>query len=420
MKKALLIALFVPVCLALAACFGEEPANAEADIEAVSLHLDDPESVFYHEYDTMQTVSSVSDSLGFLARSKAPVGAYPLTLTLTAGATVEILSEGQWADFQNGSTVDFSGEQVHSFRVTSEDRAWQREYKICVKLDPSSTEAGLVLTFDFNGNFALSNPEKTEDDKQVYYVWTETDETNIAELFGDESWKCGNPGFKLSKSSAKPMEYPTIPVRSGGPDGTDCVKMETMDTGAFGKMVNMLIAAGSFFNGYFDVANALKDARKATQFGLPFKHKPLSMSVWMKCEMGDTFQDKAGNTVEGVVDEPDAYLVLYRNQDEDGNQVLLDGDDVLSSPYIVGLARLPHNYNADGTDLVSGSPIHGVTSEWQEFILEMEYTAEVDQDLLESNGYSLVIGFASSWQGAYFIGAPGSKLWIDNVTVTCE
>ncbi len=405
----------------MASCFGDEPLNAECDIEAVSVHLDDPESVFYHEYDTLITVSSVSDSIGFLARSKATVGSLPLTIRATEGATVRIIGEsGEAEAFVNGTEVDFSDGRVQRFIVTSEDGVWSREYRICVEKDKSSAAAGLTLTFNFNGNYALSDDTKTEDDKGCYYIWTETDEDNVNNLFGSESWKCGNPGFKLSKSSAKPMEYPSVPVREGGPDGSDCVKLETMDTGSFGKMVNMLIASGSLFTGYFDVANALKDARKATQFGLPFKHKPLSMTVWLRCEMGDTYQDKAGDAVSGVVDEPDAYIILYRNQDEDGNQVLLDGDDVLTSPYIVGLGRLPHNYAADGSDLVGNSPIHGVTSEWQEFTLEVEYTDEIDQNLLESNGYSLVIGFASSWQGAYFTGAVGSKLWIDNVTVTCE
>ncbi len=406
----------------MASCFGEEPLNTECDIETVSVHVDNPVSVFYHDYDTLQTVSSVADSVGFLARHRAQVSYLPLTLTVTDGATVYILDEGgEWTLFQNGSPVDFADEAVRRFRVVSQNKAWSREYKICIEKDKGDSDADeLVLTFDFNGNYALCDPTKTDDDQNVYYVWTETDETSVAELFLGDPWQNGNPGFRLCMSSAKPMEYPTIPVVGGGPDGSDCVKMETKDAGPFGRMVSMLIASGSMFNGDFDVTNALKDARKATLFGLPFKHKPVNFKVWMKCQMGSDFWDKKGNTIEGVVDEPDAYVVVYRNQDEQGNQVWLDGDSVLSSKHIIGMARLPHRYDANGEFTLTDDPIHGVTEEWQLFDMDVEYTIEPDEEILANNGYSMIVGFSSSVRGAYFEGAVGSKLWIDNVVITCE
>ena len=44
----------------------DEPLNAECDIEAVSLHFEEPERLMYHDYDTLQTVPSVVDSVSFL------------------------------------------------------------------------------------------------------------------------------------------------------------------------------------------------------------------------------------------------------------------------------------------------------------------------------------------------------------------
>lgn len=413
--------------LLLTGCIAEEPHNAECDIEVAALHVTDAEALFYHDYDTLQTVSSVTDSIGFLVRRKAVVGSIPVSLKVTSGATVLLYDGTQWQPFSNGTSVDFSGAQVRLFRVTSQDRAWHRTYKMALVPDASSSSSELTISLDFNGNYALNDPSKTVNDAGVYYVWAETDPTNVAEFFGDESWKCGNPGFRLSRSSAKPMEYPTVPVAGGGPDGSDCVKLETMDTGPFGRMVNMRIASGSLFTGYFDVGNALKNARKATQFGLPFKHKPTRMTAWLKFEPGTTYQDKDGKAVDGVVDEPDAYLVIYRNQDAQGGQVLLDGDNVLTSEHIVGMARLPHNYIyehvGDRTvrrDQLSNTPVHGLTGEWKEVVLDVEYTTPLDAETLANNGYSMVIGFASSWQGAYFTGAIGTKLWIDKVKIVCE
>lgn len=410
----------------MASC-SEEPLNAECDIEVASVHVDDPESIFYHAFDTLQTVSSVSDSIGFFVRPGVQIASLPLTLTVTPGATIFMNDGGSLVPFVNGSLVDFSGDQMHNFRIVSEDKAWSRDYKIGVVHDVDPSFGHKFYTFTFDGNYALNDPSKTVNDRGCYFVWTETDSLNVADIFGVEPWKCGNPGFKLSKSSAKPMEYPSIPLIGGGPDGSDCVKLETMGTGSFGVMVDMRMAAGSLFTGEFDVANALKDALKATRFGVPFKHKPIKFAVDLRFELGEFFQDKKGNKVEDVIDEPDAYVVVYRNQDEQGNEVMLDGNDVLINKYIVGMARLPHNYyyeEVDGRtirrDLVGNNPIHGVTSEWQHFEMDIEYTQEIDPEVLANNGYNLIISFSSSWQGAYFRGAIGNKLFIDNITLECE
>lgn len=403
MSKTSLLA-FVAIPLLLASCIAKEKENTECDIEAVSLHLESPTDYFYHEYDTMQTVISTGTEIVFTIRNYANIQSVPTTLRVTSGATVYIKDvNGVEELFLNGSSIDFSDEKVYHFRVVSEDKAWSRDYSISVVHDTPS-EGNLTMGFE---TYALDASGK-------YYVWEAPD------VFTDAQWKNGNPGFKISKSSAKPMEYPSTPVAGGGPDGSDCVKLETCDTGPFGKMVNMRLASGSMFNGIFDVSNALKDALKATQFGTPFMHKPVLLRAWLRYEVGSVYQDRDANPVEGIVDEPDVYFVFYRNEDEEGNKVQLDGNDVLTNPYIVGLGRLPHRYNSDGTDQLSGDPIHGVTTEWQEVTIPIEYKSEVDATILENKGYSLVISFASSWQGGEFKGAIGSKLFVDNVQLFCE
>ena len=417
MKKIFgLTTLLAAALLGMSSC-SEEPLNAECDIESVSLHLDEPGKYFYHDYDTLQTVPSTADSIGFVIRSYENVGALPVTLKITPGAKAYVLgADGAETPFRNGQMLDFSDEQVQRIRVVSEDGNWNRLYRLCVMHDVPSEGN---MTFDFN-DYALDASGK-------YYVWNITDENAVNGLFGggEATWKNGNPGFKLSKSSAKPMEYPSTPVIGGGPDGSDCVKLETMDTGAFGNMVNMRMAAGSMFLGEFDVANALKDALKATRFGLPFKHKPVKFSVWLKYEQSSKFfQDKMGKPMDGIIDEPDAYIVVYRNQDEDGNRVMLDGNDVLTNKHIVGMARLPHHTYLDEEgirrDQIGNDPIHGLTNEWQKVEMDIEYTEELDPEVLANNGYSLIIGFACSWQGAYFKGSIGNKLYIDNINVVCE
>lgn len=384
----------------LVSCIRDELLNTECDIEAVSVHVDSPETLFYHDYDTMQTVSSVADSVVFLVRYGASVDSVLLTLMISPRACAYLIEQGQEKPFHNGEKVDFSAEKSQSFVIVSEDGAWRRKYIVRFVQDVPSTLGHMFMHFDFE-QYGL-------DANSRYYVWSETDTNAVAHLFaGDVTWKNGNPGFRLSRSSALPMEYPSTPVECGGPDGSDCVKLETKDTGPFGRMVNMRLASGSMFIGEFDVANALKDALAATLFGMPFKHKPIKVSAWLKFECGPTYQDRNAVPVEGEVDQPDVYAVMFRNQDVLGNEVRLNGADVLTNPHIVGQARLPH-------------PAHGLTAEWQFVELDMEYSEELDSTLLENNGYSFTVSFASSWHGGEFEGAIGNTLYVDGVTVECE
>lgn len=390
----------------MTSCISEEPLNMECDIEQAQLLPSDVSSLFYHDFDAHVSVPSTSDSICFVAKPHASVGQIPLQLTLTPGARA--YRAGESTPWQNGTALDFSHGQEQRFRVVSEDGEWERQYRIMVRNEKATTTQTLHFSFD---DYALNSAGK-------YYEWQA--EGEAANIWLDGKWKNGNPGYSIPRTSAQPMEYPSVPVPGGGPDGSDCVKLETCDTGSFGAMVNMRIASGSMFNGIFDLTYALKDALVATRFGSPFKHKPVRVSCWLKFEPGERFQDKRAQTVEGVVDEPDFYAGIYRNTDAEGNAYMLNGYDVITSPQIVGFARIPHHYTADGADQLSGEPIHGITGEWQKVTLELQYNEELDPVLLENNGYSLYIGFSSSWQGAYFQGAVGSKLWIDELEVECE
>jgi len=408
MRKSVLLP--ISLCLlSLCSCIGEEPLNSECDIETASVHVENPTGIFHHSYDTLKVVDSASDKIEFIIRSQENVALLPLTLKITAGATAFIReSDGSFAEFRNGSLVDFADEKVQIFKIISEDKQWNRTYSIFFKHDVPT-----------EGDFSIGFETYKLDATGKFYEWPITD-ANAANVFPDGKWKNGNPGFKLCKSSAKPMEYPSIPLANDGPGGTACVKLETKDTGAFGNMVNMKLASGSMFNGIFDVGNALKDPLKATRFGAPFRHKPVKMTAWLRFEQGPVFQDKLGKPVEGIVDEPDVYVVFYRNQDEAGNEVVIDGNDMLTNPHIVALGRLPHNLNEDGSDKLCDTPIHGLTSEWQLVEIPLLYKKEVNQTILANKGYSLAMSFASSWQGGKFMGAVGNKLFIGNVSLYCD
>ena len=87
MNKTSIVAL-VAVPLLMLSCIKAEQANTECDIEAVSLHFESPTGIFYHEYDTMQTVISSETDIVFIVRSYANVHSVPLTLRVTEGASI--------------------------------------------------------------------------------------------------------------------------------------------------------------------------------------------------------------------------------------------------------------------------------------------------------------------------------------------
>lgn len=381
---------------AFTSCVGDEPANAECDIEQCWVHFDNPSEIFFHDYDTMCVVPSAQTDIRFLTRYDAVVSTVDVTFRVTPNAKITMLGTGQSETTltpagENTYTipVDLASGQIRHFRVVSEDGKWDRTYSLSMTPKPQSDGN---MFFDFE-TYALHS-------SNAYYEWVQGD------MGPGQWWSTGNPGFRLSVSSAKPDEYPTVPEE--GIDRGACVKLTTRDTGGFGKMVNMRIAAGNLFVGTFDVANALKDALKATQMGLPFAHKPQRLTGFYKFRPGATFQDKEGNPVAGRQDVFDIYIVVYKNIDSQGNKVQLYGDDILTSPQIVGLAR------------IDSETIDNSGTEWVRFELPVEYTAEISREDIESEMYNTAVVFSSSIRGAYFEGAVGSTLWIDNVTLECE
>lgn len=389
-----LFALFL-VCAALTSCIQDEPLNSECDIETCRVVMDDPLAVFYSESDAVTSVLSVDTIIAFSTRENANrdlLKSVALELQITPGATVVPAS---------GSVQDFSGEGVR-YTVTSQDGRWKRTY--LVRFVPKES---------LNPKFDFENVE-LEPNKQKYYQWFAYDNSGARQ----DLWATGNSGFALSRSSAKPMEYPTIPWEDvvnvyddqGNPVSKKSVKLETCDTGGFGAMVNMRLAAGNLFLGTFDTANALVDAMAATRFGVPVNRFPVRFRGYYKFKPGARFQDRAGKTVEGVVDAPDAYAVLYRNTDKDGNPVILKGDDVLTHANIVAMARV-ENFLHTGVE--QGDP-------WKYFDLKLEYKEDKNYELLYNYGYNLTVVFSSSVKGAEFEGAVGSIFLVDEAEIVFE
>lgn len=382
----LLIPVFAVLVL-FASCIQDEAPNAEADIEYCIIK---DKSILALVADTLKKIpSNTTDITIYIKDANADLKDIALEFILSPGASISP---------ESGTEFDFSHAKEHEYTVTSEDGRWKRVYKIqfIVPKIPDN--------FHFE-HFEL-NPEN-----EKYYQWYEVDEIETddrKENLKYYCWATGNPGFKLAKALAKPDEYPTVPYDFG--IRGNAVKLETKSTGSFGAMMNMRLAAGNLFLGTFDGEYALTDAMQATCFGLPFTEEPLELHGYYKYKSGDKFQDAKGNILPGVKDYCDFYGVLYENtQVVNGieESVMLHGDDVLTHPSIVALARIKQ------ADIVE-------SDDWTQFHLTFDYRKEVDKERLRDYGYNLSIVFSSSVDGATFRGAIGSVLYVDEVSLVCK
>lgn len=375
-KKLLIPIFFV---LLISSCIRDEALNAEADIEYCIIK---DKSILKNLADTVFKANTDHNRITIRVKADADLTHLAPEFILTEGATI-FPESGSEQDFSKGAVL---------YTVRSQDQEWHKTYEVSFSIAEMKT--------DYHFEHFELNPENKK-----YYQWYEV-------LSGEEDkhydWATGNPGFKLAKALAKPEEYPTVPYDFGLRG--NAVKLETKSTGSFGAMMNMRLAAGNLFLGTFDAEYAMKNAMQATCFGLPFVEEPVELRGFYKFKAGEKFQDEKGNILPDVKDYCDFYGVLYENtQIVNGvkESVMLHGDDVLTHPAIVALARIKQE------DIVE-------REDWTEFRLEFEYKKPLDKERLKNYDYNLSIVFSSSVEGATFRGAIGSVLYVDEVSLICN
>ena len=396
MKKysKLITAIILSGCLTtLSSCFKEEPLNAECDIEQAYIHADNKillNLLFTNPSDTLVNVQSDQTNIEFTMRPLAALTKQAPIFRLTPGATISP---------ESGSLQDFSKGPV-TYTVTSEDKQWSRTYQVRIK--KGQTTMPNEIEFEFENAYLSKG----------YYNWQENWNGNKLDI-----WATGNSGFKMSNSSSKPEEYPTLMIEDG--HRGKGVQLTTRRTSGLADAVKKPIAAGNLFIGQFDATDALLgDAMKATKFGHPFSFsaKPAKLEGWYKYQAGEKFTDKDMNELNRH-DYGTIYAVIYENIDEKGNAVLLYGDNVQSSEQIVALALVGETHDDNGKVAIGNTP------EWHHFSVDFDYQSygkTIDPVKLKNGGYSLAIVSSSSSDGANFLGAVGSTLWIDSFKLICK
>ena len=357
----------------LGSCIQSEEPNSEADILSCTVENDEILSTTPLIYDSEQGKYSVA----ILVYPDTDIATITPLFTLTAGATIEP---------ESGVTQDFTNPVIYT--VTSEDRKWKKKYTV------AAIDAELPLKYSFEH---LLKGEKNKFDT---FIELESGHPIM-------QWASGNGGFSLTGAGKKPSDFPTS-QSIGGVTGM-CAKLVTKSTGWFGGTVGMPIAAGNLFIGLFDTKSAISDALGATQFGLPFTKTPVSIKGYYKYQPGKTYLEKDPKTGKvtkkpEVTDEADIYAVFYEPNE---TTLTLNGENSLTSKTIIALAR-PAKIDP--------------TTEWTEFSYDFKFKdgKTIDPQKLALGAYKLALVFSSSKNGAWFNGAVGSTLHIDEVEIVIK
>ncbi|WP_455673706.1 PCMD domain-containing protein [Phocaeicola sp.] len=345
-------------------CIEDEAPNAEADILTCNV----PVEILKRE-PIIQ-----NNSITLMVKPSTDLTSQSPEFTLTAGAKI---------DPPSGTVRNFSAPQ--KYIVTSESGVWKKTYTVTFVCDEIPT------FYEFEDTLVTAQSEGK------YFVFAENNN-------GKMEWSSGNPGFRLTGVAKNAYDYPTMQDANGVIG--KCVKLVTRETGFFGNMVGMPIAAGNLFMGNFDVTSALTDALKSTQFGYPFYHKPTKLTGYYKFAAGEKFMSK-GQEVAGKKDIFNIYAMFYEADEEVRT---LDGyfkADGYTHPNLVALAIIDNPQEA---------------SSWVRFEIPFKYNygKAIDENKLLTGGYNVAIVFSSSADGDVFEGAPGSTLWLDQIEMFYE
>ena len=363
--KLTLVALFA---ISMFSCQKEPVLNSEADIIAMTL----PEGVLIRD------LVITNDKISGTANRGTDLSKLVPTFTLTKGATI---------DYVAGTEVDFTNEV--SYTVTSENKKHKKTYTISIILFTESS----VYEFEVAKQNTYKDSWTGEDRTYPFYDFYE----------GEMLWGSPNSGYYLAQSiggnnDLKPADFPTSQTNDG--KNGNAVVMITRSTGAMGAAWKAPIAAGSIFNGVFELN--IMDQAKSAKFGTPYTNIPVAFKGFYKFKAGAENKDQSGNAV-AKKDRFDVYAVMFETSEE---LEYLDGTNSLSHPNIVMIARIAEESCKE-------------VDEWTEFNIPF-VTLEgksIDAEKLAAGKYSLALIFTSSVNGNIYEGTVGSTLYIDSVEI---
>lgn len=211
------------------------------------------------------------------------------------------------------------------------------------------------------------------------------------------------PGKGLGWATANnPFVAGTTPIEH---NGGKAAQMTTgiQELGGIG--LGDLITAGTIFTGYFQMnISALNNPPAMTFFGIPFIIRPASISVDAKYVAGNKFQQSVKEGSKYVIKDlngVDQGRIWVKLLHWSGEGKLEYHDDPVKGLTVLGEGEMIFDGN---------NPSY---RNWKNYTIPIDYNAAYK--FLTPTHISIVM--TSSRQGDYFIGAKGSTLTVDNLTI---
>ena len=358
----------------LLSCIKEEGSYREADIESFTLPSDIMlTSTVINQKDNNRVIITVNDTTDLKNGKIIP------EITLSPGAKIQPAS-GVEVQLQNYKT---------SYTVTAEDGN-EKIYTIVL-------EKYRPLLYDFEDWYEVSN----------------TSGTRVYDMLSDQLWCNANKGVTMVY-----RDNTLFPTRrtTDSYSGKYGILLETV----FGNrnpttfILDIPLYAGSAFRGVFDTN--LSDPVSSAKFGQNHPKslgKPVRFTGWYKYKSGEYYQTctvetspkkhNVVDTIPGKKDELDIYAVMFKvPQGNDGKKIYLTAEDVQTSDRLIAKAII-----SDRTE----------KGDWTRFDIPFVYTEAIDYSRYD---YKLAIVLSSSKRGAFYEGAIGSLLVVDEIEIVTE
>ncbi len=371
-RKLLSVSLVITGLL-FTSCIKEEDLNVEADI--ITASIENAESLLI----TQPTVKN--DEIIFRLIEEPGDNSYLFAPTF-------LISSGAIISPESGTELDFSTPQ--EYVVISENGQSKKTYTVRFFVD-----RGVLTSYSFEDVEVFKTTNPTGNYHKFF--------TPLGNGSLKRDWDSGNHGYNMLAETLleegeefTPAVYPTAQVDNGF--SGKGVKMQTKSTGVLGAFMGSPLAAGNLFLGEFELDPA--DPLGSTKFGQPYTYltAPVAMKAYFKYKAGPKFKvNKKPSALEK--DTWDAYAILFEKSEEDN---FLRGDHEFTDSRIVSVARLSDAQRVE-------------TDEWTPF--EIKFENVEGKSFSSSKEYMFTIVFSSSIEGAYFNGAVGSALWIDEVEI---
>ncbi len=316
------------------------------------------------------------------------------------------------------SSLSASNIKISDYAVISpkvgEKQDFSKPVKYTVRAQDGSTKAFYVIVLRAQeSDLQLPN---SSFDKWHQATHGDAQFIDIGENVQDKTWGTGNRGAAFAIGMGSEASLPSVPVETSA--NKYAAQVTTQNMGAMAALPAFGakgIAAGSIFVGEFEIASVF-DAHPV--FGIPFTQTPVAFQVDYKYLPGSALLDGTHKPISGK-DALDFYLILekregakvkrlgigwFRSSDTQTEwktkeveiKYALNGQEPVG---IENQAKYVLKYGHDG-DIAQTDPSKMPKATWG--------------DISKDRPTHIFVVFTSSYQGDYFIGAPGSRLTVDN------